>query len=202
MQQEKALLPRAYRQVEYIETTKTQYIDTGVVPNENTRTFCDFQYTKDPVVGDYDFAVFGSRYSYNIRAYYVSFRGSHDESIYGMNGAFRTNRAFNDTERHTVDFSNNAVYVDNIYQFAMGIDAFTGEHSVFLGAVYQPSNVGTIRTSEIKIYSAKMYQDDILIRDYIPCYRKSDGVIGMYDLVNNEFYTNAGTGEFLKGGDV
>lgn len=35
----------------------------------------------------------------------------------------------------------------------------------------------------------------------IPCYRKSDGVIGMYDLVFGVFYQNSGTGEFLKGAD-
>ena len=36
----------------------------------------------------------------------------------------------------------------------------------------------------------------------IPCYRKSDGEIGLYDIVNNIFYTNMGSGEFLKGADV
>ena len=36
----------------------------------------------------------------------------------------------------------------------------------------------------------------------IPCYRISDRVAGMYDIVNDVFYTNAGTGEFLVGQDV
>lgn len=35
-----------------------------------------------------------------------------------------------------------------------------------------------------------------------PCYRKSDGVIGMYDVVGNRFITNAGSGSFIKGADV
>lgn len=34
------------------------------------------------------------------------------------------------------------------------------------------------------------------------CYRKSDGVIGMYDVENDVFYTNDGTGTFTKGQDV
>lgn len=38
--------------------------------------------------------------------------------------------------------------------------------------------------------------------DLIPCYRKSDGEIGMYDLISNTFFTNAGTGAFTKGSDV
>lgn len=36
----------------------------------------------------------------------------------------------------------------------------------------------------------------------IPCYRISDGVIGMYDLASNIFYTNAGSGSFTKGPSI
>lgn len=41
-----------------------------------------------------------------------------------------------------------------------------------------------------------------LICDLYPCYRKSDGVIGMYDTVSKTLFTNAGTGAFGKGADV
>lgn len=36
----------------------------------------------------------------------------------------------------------------------------------------------------------------------LPCYRKADGVIGMYDVVNRVFYTNNGIGQFNKGADL
>ena len=36
----------------------------------------------------------------------------------------------------------------------------------------------------------------------VPCYRKRDGVIGMFDVVSKAFFTNAGTGSFTKGADV
>lgn len=36
----------------------------------------------------------------------------------------------------------------------------------------------------------------------IPCYRKADNVAGMYDLVNDVFYINAGSGSFIIGPDV
>jgi hypothetical protein len=36
----------------------------------------------------------------------------------------------------------------------------------------------------------------------IPCYRKSDNEIGVYDIINEKFYTNIGTGTFTKGADV
>ena len=39
--------------------------------------------------------------------------------------------------------------------------------------------------------------------DLVPCYRKIDNVIGMYDIINETFYTNASSdGSFTKGGDV
>ena len=54
----------------------------------------------------------------------------------------------------------------------------------------------------LKIYYQKIWNNDVLIRNFIPCYRKSDDKPGMYDTVNDTFYTNAGTGEFVVGGDV
>lgn len=41
-----------------------------------------------------------------------------------------------------------------------------------------------------------------LVRDFVPCYRKSDGEIWMYDLINNQFYTNSWTLTFTKWPDV
>ena len=37
---------------------------------------------------------------------------------------------------------------------------------------------------------------------FIPCYRKSDGVVGMYNVSDSTFYTPSGTGSFDKGPDV
>ena len=48
----------------------------------------------------------------------------------------------------------------------------------------------------------KIYEAWTLVRDFVPCYRKSDSVIWLYDLVNNQFYTNSWTGTFSKWSDV
>ena len=53
--------------------------------------------------------------------------------------------------------------------------------------------------AKMTLYSCKIYDDGVLVRDFIPCSRKSDGLIGLYDTVTKEFYTNAGTGEFIGG---
>lgn len=53
-----------------------------------------------------------------------------------------------------------------------------------------------------QIYYFRLYKNRKIAFDGIPCYRKSDDVIGLYDLVSKQFYTNQGTGTFTKGADV
>jgi hypothetical protein len=50
----------------------------------------------------------------------------------------------------------------------------------------------------IRLYSCKIYDNGTLVRDYIPC-KLQDGSIGLYDKLNNKFYANKGTGEFIAG---
>lgn len=56
--------------------------------------------------------------------------------------------------------------------------------------------------SATKIYGLDVYQGNTLLASLIPCYSLINGDVGMYDTVNHKFYTNAGTGTFLKGADV
>lgn len=49
-----------------------------------------------------------------------------------------------------------------------------------------------------KLYYCKIWKDDTLVRDFIPCYRKSDWVIWLYDLVEKQFYTNQWSWTFTK----
>lgn len=53
-----------------------------------------------------------------------------------------------------------------------------------------------------KVYAYQHKKDGVLVRDFVPCYRISDGVIGMYDLISKTFYTNAGLNSFTNGPDI
>ena len=53
-----------------------------------------------------------------------------------------------------------------------------------------------------RVYNLCVKNNDTLLGNFIPCYRKSDNEIGMFDTVSQTFYTNQGTGTFLKGDDV
>ena len=52
----------------------------------------------------------------------------------------------------------------------------------------------------MQCHSLKMWTDNTLVRDFIPVERLSDGELGLYDLANDVFYTNVGTGTFISGG--
>ena len=70
--------------------------------------------------------------------------------------------------------------------------------------IFGRNNDGTLgnQPAGMNFYYLQIYMDGVLVRDFVPCYRKSDDVIGMYDLVSNSFFTNAGSGAFEKGDDV
>lgn len=48
-------------------------------------------------------------------------------------------------------------------------------------------------------YYLKVFEDDNLIKNFIPVIRKSDNAVCMYDKVSNTFFTNIGTGNFTAG---
>ena len=54
----------------------------------------------------------------------------------------------------------------------------------------------------MRVYYCKLYSEDVLLFDGIPCYRISDNVAGVFDAVSRTFLTNAGTGTFTVGPDV
>ena len=51
--------------------------------------------------------------------------------------------------------------------------------------------------STCRIYSFDIYKNNNLVRSFKPCIRQSDSVAGMYDIINGQFYTNAGSGTFI-----
>ena len=72
---------------------------------------------------------------------------------------------------------------------------------------YNYASTGTVSSKrEFKLYGARMSRGHEVVREYIPCYRKSDGIVGVYEKFTGTFLTNAdadgdGSG-FAKGADI
>lgn len=185
-----------YQQVEYIESTGTQFIDTKFIPNQDTRVVCDFQLTELKAS-----FVFGAREASGVnnpRAYSFNM-GSGGKFVTLYNGI--TTEVFEwDLSRHIVDKNKNVTTLDNSSR-TVGYEIFTSPKTLNLFACNQKNTYGYL-PSKMKLYSCQIYDNGTLIRDFIPCYRKTDGEIGMFDMANRVFYTNQGTGKFTKGGDI
>lgn len=53
------------------------------------------------------------------------------------------------------------------------------------------------------IFNLKFFdENDKLVSELIPCYRKSDKEAGLWDRVRKIFLTNIGTGSFIVGADI
>ena len=79
----------------------------------------------------------------------------------------------------------------------------TPSHSVPVSIFgYNSASSGVVSSKrEYKLYSVRCSKGHEVVREYIPCYRKSDGVVGVYEKITGTFLT-AETGAFAKGPDV
>ena len=192
-------LPKGYKEVEYIESTGTQYIETNVVPNHNAKIILDFCYTSNTT----NTQLFGSRLSWNSRGFYVGTKSNVLGNMYWMEFGSRyreTGLPMSDTNRHIINYSK-TIIIDDVTYYTYPSTSFTGYQNIVLFGSWEGEQ-GKIVPSCSRLYSCQIFNGNTILRDYVPCYRKNDNVIGLYDLTNDVFYENGGTGTFLKGGDV
>lgn len=187
-------VPDGYRKVEYLESSDgTSRIMTDILPTDTIKAEIKFQLNsthRDSAgvfgafpTGGNRFQVFGSSTSLTLGI------GG------GYNGYNSKDSLSTSTHIAILDGKNRKVSLDGVSQVAT-----TGTYSSPVGsaelAIFA-SNQGANRTPDnSKIYFVRIWDDDILTHHFIPLVRNADDKPGMYDLVNDVFYTNAGTGEF------
>lgn len=192
-------LPRGYTQVEFLESTGTQYINTGVVPLQNkTKIVCDYEFTELPT-GDNASYIFGVRDNVGgvISNRFQVYNSTNAKLQCGFGALFYSMLDPYDTNRHTVtlDAKGLKVIVDETEQTIT--NGTLSSHSIFLFAL---SDNGTPSyRGKAKIYSCQIYDNGVLAHDYVPSIRSSDLVAGLYDRQTDSFLTNSGTGTFVIG---
>lgn len=100
-----------------------------------------------------------------------------------------------DTDRHVMKQERNRVYVDDSLVHTFAEASFSMSSNAPLGS-FNYTNYSPVSA---RYFSSKWWEADVLVRYFVPCYRKSDNKPGMYDLVTDSFFTNRGTGEFDYG---
>ena len=68
---------------------------------------------------------------------------------------------------------------------------------------YHSASSGTVSSKrEFKLYGARCSKGHEVVREYIPCYRKSDGVVGVFEKITGQFLTSETDAAFTKGADI
>lgn len=163
-----------YERLAYIKSTGTQYIDTGI--SLGTNMMFD---TSVSDVSENAYIItqgnYGLRYLWSTFVNFVSgrrFRGT----ITGVAG-----------EIYQIKGSNDFISINGI----SGNQESDNDN---------PSgNVIICRQGSCTMYKCALYNNNVLVRNFIPCRRTSDQAIGLYDTVNQTFYTSAGSGSFIAG---
>ena len=194
-----------YYLLDYIESTGTQYINTGVVPQFtnfeiNISNFCVTSF--NTAWEDY----FGcgttdsSSDGFQFRRYqdYSTILSSMGVYTTGPYGSYQYSYSAG-TLLKNVKLSDGVLYVNGSITSATGISTTKGTPTLPLYIFCRLLGSSPDRYSKIRFSKFEIIKNNIPVRDFVPAQRKSDNVIGLYDLVNDVFYTNQGTGTFNAG---
>ncbi len=182
-------LPDGYTELQWIESTGTQWIDTG------------WKITQPNIAYDLRYQITDSS---NQRIAGCQAPGYSNGAVLMGNGWSFSNKnstsVFSaDTNVHSAQFvcsNNECTYTRDAETMSATLGTFVQNDvnfalfGILMGE--RPSSY-----AQVKIYHFKIYDNGVLVRDFVPA--KRGDVVGMYDLANGVFYENAGTGEFVAG---
>lgn len=193
-------VPAGYTQLKYIESSGTQYIDTGISAPNGFKAVIDWEFKSlnqyanvigaDNGSSGFNFLCVGSPSSYY---WQLGTDSSKDSSV---KSAVNT--------RYNIDVS---TVINHSYLKINDVTLLTDETSTSRSSrelfIFAVNSGGEAKFfSSAKIYLCKIINNNSVVRDYIPAKRNSDGVVGLYDLVSKTFFTNVGTGIFTAGSEI
>lgn len=195
-----------YTELEYLQSTGTQYINTLFSATINTKIDIDFQYTNS--TSSNKTRIFGSRKDWNLNGFYA---GTHSNTMGGaywylvgdiVNDRWHVASKKSDRNKHNLVLSKQGAYLDNTNIWIPDdvVSSFPAFATIALFGAYEGNGSSTpsIQKGVVIIYKCKIYDNDVLVRDLIPVLDENN-VPCMFDKLNKQFYYNAGTGTFLYG---
>lgn len=210
-----SLLPAEYQQVEYIATDGNQCIDTDVIPSDYTDgIYYELDFCAEPAGSNNTDYLFGCLSEESLSGGIgVNFYQGNLRSLAGSTNSAILYNWYNVRKRCVARMfatSENPSDINLSFERDGTETTVTPVSSNFESkpmpseSIYLFNCRGISRTScAVTCWGFKMTAaDSTPIRNFVPCYRKSDNAIGLYDTVEGKFYTNTGTGSFTKGADV
>lgn len=202
-------LPNEYTKLDYIASTGTQHIDTSITPISDDLIY-EWEGRDDNPSGNT--SLFSSEYAvggdYSNRDFGGVLHGRNTgRNIYvgkttGMNIGYSSNDDL--FHRWSLTISSN----HKLYLVKDGIKlaeySWTGSINRYNSiALFCNHTTGSFSQKASVAYRYfKIIDDSKVVFWGIPARRKSDSVLGMYDLVTETFFINKGTGTFVAGPDI
>ena len=195
-------LPSGYTELEYISSTSSgqQYIDLGIKLYEILGTNYDIAIkAKAKALGSgmSQAFLFGCQKDANpYPGTFLRFQNSGSTQISGryIGGSAKDNNvaAKNTVFELPVQTSPNK----NVYSINNQNQTHSWGTSLF--CAFADANNTPNRFMEADLYYFKLFVNGTLVRDLIPC-KNSNNVVGMYDVVNDVFYTSPNGNAFVAG---
>lgn len=196
-------LPPDYQRVDFLQAQGDRaVIDTGVRGN-NDALGLDFCVNVDRFISYRGF--FTNYESETANCWRLSEAASDTSLLYCLNTRTGTSSYTQITyigKKTTVKTDKTSVTISTDTDTATGTPPTTigtaNDNTIYINSSRRYSQT---RDDVIKWYYFKITDNGILIRNYVPCYRKSDNKAGFYDLVNHTFNPSIGSAEFVAGYD-
>ena len=187
---------------EYIENTSNAYIDTLIKGSNKISIQLKYIFKKNSESTSSGF-IFGSRVANNDRQYGIinSYNSQFRFGNTASSDAFITDTdilvTLDNTEKHyemkILDSSNNLLHT-----LTTPDSTFSNNYNLYIFGVNNSNTLDPF-VDTTKLYSCKIYDEDELVRDYIPMYRKSTKEYGLWDRVEEKFYTSPNGVKFTGG---
>ena len=201
-QQGGGVLPPGYTQLEYIESTGTQYINTGIIPSSDIEVAMDVQLTS--VSQGETKMLFGCNnyYSMSTKYYMLMLKTTSDLPLQvncGANGLDTLDIpiASASIARTNAQLSvNGTLFTATIFDSTITRTFSGGLPTISIYLFARRVDNAVSNCIMMKLYRCTVSANGVSY-DFIPALRLSDNKPGLYDVVNDQFHVNQGTGEFL-----
>jgi len=186
----KEILPAEYQSVEYIQSSGTQSIETGITFDGLTSVEAEFfpgdisSSTIKGVFGKYD-VTWGCQAFLRNNGIGMRFGSTNIETGTGLK--------LNDW--NTIRLDTTGLYLNGVAKATYTKTALSTTSTATIPIFKRADG----EYGDIKIKKFLVSKNNQLVANYHPAIRRSDNKPGLYDTVGGTFYTNAGTGEFTAG---
>ena len=184
-----------YNSLKYLENTGTQYIDTGLILSENDIITLDFEVPDSAAALSTDKIIIDARDDTN--GLRVSTWGDNKKwyARFGHNAGTTSTAQSEVIRKGSLIFSKDSLIVNGVT--VISSMPFTAMPNSTLKLFSGVTTDGAISApSHARISSCKITRDGETIMNLLPVQRSEDGVLGMRDIISDNFFINAGTGIF------